>query len=130
MNTFQSFERATIQWLVRRYQRHTLNRAATRAYRNFARQHPQWVAALFDEHFIFTHVLPLLQKAASTGEKVTPMQVAEIWAKQISVLPKMRQNHTARMTPIAGNYLSRVTDELAETPVSQVARMLVETTAG
>ncbi len=129
MSTFKHFKRATIQWLVQGYQRHTVRQATIQAYRTFARQHPQWVAELFDEHFVLTHLLPLLQKVISTGEKVTPVQVAELWARQIAVLPSLRQKHTVKMTPAATAFLYMVADELAENHVGVNAAFLVETAA-
>lgn len=130
MDTFTSFERASMQWLVQSYQRRTLRRAVRQAYVNFARRYPNWVATLFDEHFVNAHLMPLLQRAANAGEKVTPAQVAELWAKQVSMLPSLRQQHTARMIPAATHFLCMVADELAETQVGQNAYPLVETAVG
>jgi hypothetical protein len=130
MDTFMHFERATVQWLVQRYQRRTLRRAVHKAYRTFARHHPQWVAALFDEYFVLTHLLPLLQDAASTGDKVTASQIAEMWARQVSMLPTLRQQHIARIIPAATHFLCMVADELAEAQVGQNPLVLVETAVG
>lgn len=129
MSTFKYLERATIQWLVQGYQRHTVRQATIQAYRTFARQYPQWVAALFDEHFVLTHLLPLLQKVSSTGEKVTPLQVTQLWARQITVLPSMRQKHMVKMMPAATAFLYMVADELAETQVGLNAAVLIELAA-
>jgi hypothetical protein len=130
MNTFIYFERAMMQWLVQSYQRRTLRRAVRQAYLTFARTYPNWVAALFDAHFVDTHLLPLLQRAAEAGVKVTPLQVAEVWARQVSMLPSLRQKHTARMIPAATHFLCMVADELAETQVGHDANILVETAVG
>ena len=72
----------------------------------------------------------MLQRAATTGEKVTPIEVAERWARQNSMLPSLRQQHVARMIPAATHFLCMVADELAETQVSQNANVLVETAVG
>ncbi len=130
METFMHLERNMMQWLVQRYQKRTLRRAVTLAYRAFANRNPQWVAALFDEYFVLTHVLPLLQNAAKSGDKVTPLQIAELWARQVSMLPSMRQQHTARMMLAATHFLCMVADELAATQVGQNPPVLVETAVG
>jgi hypothetical protein len=120
-------ERATVQWLAQNYQRHTVRRAVSQAYRIFAHHHPQETAALFDEYFVRTHLLPLLQRAATTGEKVTPVQVAELWARQVSVLFTSRQQHIACTIPTATHFLSILADALAQTHVGQNLPLLVET---
>ena len=130
MDTFTYFERATMQWLIQSYQRRTLRRAVHQAYVAFARTYPNWVATLFDEHFVNTHLLPLLQRAAEVGDKVTPIQAAELWARQVSMLPTLRQKHIARIMPAATHFLCLVADELAETHVGPNANLLVETAVG
>ena len=123
-------ERTAMQWLVQRYQQRTLRRAMRQAYKSFARNYPNWVAALFDEHFVIVHVLPLLHRAAATGEKVTPWQVAELWARQVSILPSLRQKHITRIIPAATHFLCMVADELVETQVDRNAPTLVEKAVG
>ena len=130
MDTFTHFERMAMQWIVQGYQKRTLRWAVRKAYRAFARQHPQWVAALFDEHFVLTHVLPLLQQAAITGDRMTPIQIADLWAKQISLLPTSRQQQMARIVPTTIHFLDMVTDALAETQVAHNPLLLVETAVG
>jgi hypothetical protein len=130
MDTFMHVERAAMQWLVQSYQRRTLRRAVRQAYFNFARRYPNWVAALFDEHFVNVHLLPMLQRAADAGNKVTPLQVATMWARQVSTLPSLRQQYIARMIPAATHFLCMVADELAETQVGPNDNVLVETAAG
>jgi hypothetical protein len=130
MDTFIYLERATMQWLVESYQRRTLRRAVRHAFSTFARTYPNWVAALFDEHFVQFHLLPLLQRAAEAGEKVTPAQVAEIWARQVSMLPSLREKHIARIMPAATHFLCMVADELAEAKVDKFTPALVEIAVG
>ena len=130
MDIFMNFERATMQWLVHSYQRRTLRRAVRRAYLTFARTYPNWVATLFDEHFINTHLLPLLHNAAHGGDKVTARQVAELWARQVSMLPSLRQKHIARIVPVATHFLCMVADELAATQVGPTTNILAETAVG
>ncbi len=119
-----------MQWLVQSYQRRTLRRAVRQAYSEFARRYPNWVAALFDEHFVNTHLLPLLQSAAETGDKVTARQVADRWVRQISLLPSLRQKHSAAILPVATHFLCLLADELAAAQVGGNTPMLVETAVG
>jgi hypothetical protein len=130
MDAFMYLERTTMQWLVQSYERRTLRRAVRQAYTIFARQYPNWVAALFDEHFVNTHLLPILQRAADAGDKVTPMQVAELWVRQVSILPTLRQKHIARVMPAATHFLCMVADTLAETNVGHHTNTFVETAVG
>jgi len=130
MDTVMNFERATMQWLVHGYQRRTLRRGVHEAYLTFARTYPNWVAALFDEHFINTHLLPQLHNATQGGDKVTARQVAELWARQVSMLPSLRQKHIARVVPVAAHFLCMVADELAAMQVDATTNMLVETAVG
>lgn len=130
MDTLMYLERATMQWLTQSYQRRTLRRAVRHAYGVFARTYPNWVAALFDEHFVNTRLLPLLHQAAQAGAKVTPTQVAELWVRQVSIFPTLRQKHSARIIPAATHFLCMVGDELAATQVDRNAPTLVETAVG
>ena len=129
MNTL-TLERAAMQWLVHSYQRRTLRRAVRHAYAHFARIYPNWVAALFDEHFVNARVLPRLHRAAEAGEKVTPVEIADLWARQVSLMPTLRQEHTARIMPAATHFLHMVADALSETQVDRHAPALVETAVG
>ncbi|MCC6455699.1 MAG: hypothetical protein IT328_12185 [Caldilineaceae bacterium] len=130
MKPFVQFERATMQWLVHSYQRRSVRRAARAAYAQFADLYPQWVATLFDVHFVDTHLLPMLLKAATTGGKVAPAEVAEAWARQISLLPSLRQQHIARVLPVATHFLCMVAEEVVETEVGPTANLLVERAVG
>ena len=130
MDILMRFERATMRWLVDSYQRRTLRRAVHQAFSTFARAYPNWVATLFDEHFVNHKLLPLLHSAAQGGDKVTARQVAELWACQVSMLPSLRQKHIARIVPAATHFLGMVVDELAETQVGPNTNVLVETAVG
>jgi hypothetical protein len=119
MIIFKSFEQAPLQWLAQHYQRYMMRRVVSQAYGIFAQRHPQEVTALFDEHFVLNHVLPLLQRAASTGEEVTTFQVAEVWTRQVSLLPTARKQHFARMIPAATDFLAIVADTLTRARTGQ-----------
>lgn len=129
MNLVMQLERTLVRRLNRDYQHRTLRRAIRRAYVEFARQYPQWVAALFDDHFVMTHLLPMLEAAAASGIPVTAQAVAARWAAQISLLPSSRQQHSARILPAATRFLCLVADALAETEVGPGKLMLVEAQA-
>ena len=130
MDIWMSLERATMQWLVQRYQRRTLRRAAQQAYLEFARKYPNWVAALFDEHFVDNHLLPLLHNSAEQGEKVGARQVADLWVRQVCLLPSQRQKYSAAILPAATHFLCMLANALAESQVVKHAPALVETAAG
>lgn len=129
-NFAKNVEHTTMQWLVQNYQRRTLRRAVHKAYLDFARQYPNWVATLFDEHFINVHLLPMLQRAADAGEKVTAMQTAEVWAKQVSMFPSLRKKYITRILPAATYFLCLVADELANTHVGPNTNTLLENAVG
>lgn len=112
METFTKLERAVMQWLVQSYQRRALRRAVRHAYQTFARRHPNWVAAFFDDYFVRARLLPMLQSAAERGEPLSPNQVADQWAQQITSSPTRRQQIRARIIPAATRFLCTVTDEL------------------
>lgn len=124
MDTFMYFERAMTQWLVKHYQQRALQRAVHQAYANFARIYPEAVATLFDAHFVNTHLLPMLIKAAGEGNKITTAQIAELWARQVSMLPSLRQKHITAMTPAASHLLCMIADELLEIEGGHKAHML------
>jgi hypothetical protein len=130
MDSVNQIERSIMKWLVQNYQRRTLRRAVHQAYAAFARTYPDWVASLFDEHFVTVHLLPLMQRATETGDKVTAAQVAELWSQQVSMLPTRRHKHSTRILPIAAHFLCMVADELAQTQVGRTPTQLVETAAG
>jgi hypothetical protein len=130
MDALMNLERISLQWLVQSYQRRTLHRAVRQAYREFAAEYPHWVAVLFDEHFVNTHLMPLLHSAAERGDKVSPRQVAELWVRQISLLPSQRQKHSAAILPAATRFLSLLADALSESQVVDNAPALVEIGAG
>ena len=125
MEIVTQLERPLVQWLVHDYQQRTLRRALRRAYVEFAQQHPQWVAALFDEHFVLTHLLPMFRDAAATGAPVTAHAVATEWAAQISLLPSARQQHRARILPAATRFLGLVADALGDTGIGRLAAVQV-----
>ncbi|HXF60294.1 MAG TPA: hypothetical protein VNK95_01675, partial [Caldilineaceae bacterium] len=71
-NAVLKVERALMQWLNQDYRRRVLRAAALAAYAEFARRRPDWAAALFDEHFIRSRALPLLEQAAAERRQVAP----------------------------------------------------------
>ncbi len=124
MDTLMNFERAIMRWLMHNYQRHALRRAVKQAYVEFSRSYPEAVAVLFDAYFVKTHVLPMLIRAAGEGDSVSATEVAELWARQVSMLPRLRQQHTAAMIPAATHFLCMVGDGLIEMEIGRNANVL------
>ncbi len=91
-----------------------IDRALMGAYRVFAREHPRWAQAQFDERFLHSRLAPLL--AAQTGPKgaLTPEVVVQLWAGQRPWF----NAHTRRaamqaLMPAAEEFLSLLAAELA-----------------
>jgi hypothetical protein len=114
ISTVLKVEHSLVQWLVRDYHRRSLHRALKVAYTSFARLHPQWVASLFDRHFVYHHLLPMLVTASERGTPVTPEDVAERYAAQISCLPTSRARYCAEVMPAAAYFLHLVAAALED----------------
>lgn len=113
MNTLLNVERMIVQWLNRDFQRRALRTALRDAYASFAKQHPEWTVNFFDEHFVQSKLLPLLERAADEAVTVTPDQVAQLWVKQFSLLLTRQRQHLATVMPIAAHFLALLADEMA-----------------
>ena len=122
METFLTFERTVVRLLTQDYQRRIWHAAVQRAYASFAKRYPEWVATLFDEHFVQTHLLPLLVHASWKAVTVTPEQVARLWAQQISILPTRQQQYAVDVLPTATYFLARVADALTEVDATVSSR--------
>jgi hypothetical protein len=112
VDTVLTIERALMQWLAKDYRQRTLRSAALAAYGEFACRHPEWAAALFDEHFVLTQALPMLVKAAAQHQQVTPGALAEAWAQQMGSAPALHQRRQAAATAMAAYYLELVAEAL------------------
>jgi hypothetical protein len=94
------------------YQRRALRSAALAAYEQFARQHPEWAASLFDEHFVLAQALPMLEQAAGSGRQVSPGALAAAWSYQMGCTAELRRRHQAAATAVAAHYLALVAQAL------------------
>jgi hypothetical protein len=98
--------------LANRYRRRALRRAAQRAHAAFARQYPEWQAALFDEHFVARRVLPLLERRPP-GALPTSAALAHAWAAQFGRPGAARRRiQAARLMPAAAWFLEALEREL------------------
>lgn len=114
MSMVLKLEQTLVKWLARDYQRRSLRIAVTVAYASFGREYPQWVASLFDDYFVFHHLLPMLIIAGETGVPVTTEQVAEQYADQVSGSPASRERFCAEVMPAADYFLHLVAAALEE----------------
>jgi len=97
-----------MQWLARDYHRRSLRTAVTIAYASFGRHYPEWVASLFDDHFVYHHLLPILITAGEAGVPVITEQVAEQYADQVSDDPTSCDRFRAEVMPAADYFLHLV----------------------
>lgn len=114
MKTFLKVEGRVVQWLSEGYQRRVLRAAVRTAYATFAEWHPQWAQSLFDEHFVMTRLLPLLESAIHEGVTVTPYQIALLWSQQVSQLPDRQLHHSAAILSAARQFLALLAEVMAD----------------
>lgn len=112
MNAVLKIERALMEWLKRDYQRRVLQVAALAAYEEFARRRPDWAAALFDEHFVRSRALPLLEQAIAGNGQVAPGALAVAWARQFSSPSALHRERQMAATAAAGEYLELVAEAI------------------
>lgn len=120
MERLLQLEQRLMDWLAADYQRRILRATVYCAFRTFAAAEPSAAASLFDEHFVRIHLLPRLYEAAQTGRPITPDAVAELWARQFSIVPATRRHRIAAIRPAATHFLRILAQELARrcgTPV-------------
>jgi hypothetical protein len=94
--------------MVFRHQQRTLQAALRCAYAEFARRYPEWVASLFDEHFVKLHVLPILRSAGALGRPAPAALVAYAWAAQLNNSPARQRELAAGALPVATQFLNLV----------------------
>ncbi len=71
-----------MQRVAQRRRRSALHRAFKAAYKSFAKQHEEWAASFFDDHFLALYVTPLLLEAWESRRHLTPAQLAAAWRAQ------------------------------------------------
>lgn len=80
--------------------------SALQAYRIFIGRHPRWQDSFFDEHFVQTRVIPLLQKNTGPPIEQYAACLAWYWASQFQPAGEIREKTIAAMEPIMNEYLS------------------------
>lgn len=73
------------------------------AYAVWSRRHADCAAALFDEHFVLSHVAPMLQDG--TAVPSTPEALASLWSRQVSLSPAASARLEAAILPAAADFL-------------------------
>lgn len=91
---------------------HTVREALSRAFAAFRARHPDYAAALFDEHFLRIQVLPLLA-APDGAAALTPDRVAKAWSAQFSGGARGRENLIAWALPVAADFIDLLARTLA-----------------
>jgi hypothetical protein len=114
MSLLLKLEHSLVQWLAHDYHRRSLHSAVSVAYARFGRDYPQWVASLFDDHFVYHHLLPMLISAGEAGVPVTTEQVAARYAEQVSGHPASRDRLRAEVMPAADYFLHLVAAALED----------------
>lgn len=109
MNATMTIGRRTFNPIANFNRRRRLQQAVTRANAAFAAQHSRWAQSLFDEHFVSSHVMPLL---GDTG-MVDANTLATAWAGQLKDRGEAtRQRRIAKLAPVAAAYLRQLQTEL------------------
>jgi hypothetical protein len=98
----------------RMYQTRPLNQAVTHAYVRFAKQYPEWTAALFDEYFLTHQAIPLLTHIAKDSNPLDSIELAKAWSEQLTWFnEEHRQSLIAELIPVAGSFLHTFKEELS-----------------
>jgi hypothetical protein len=87
-------------------QQRVINQAIRIAYTRWAKQHPEWVVAFFDEHFVTQRAAPLLNVLIVQQRPLDPRCLAERWADQFHFAPTRRQQLIASLMPALANFLA------------------------
>jgi hypothetical protein len=91
--------------LSHRTTKRSIRKSVLNRYRTVARQHPQWVAALFDEHFVITRMIPMLEKAAGRGEILSAAEVANEWSSQLNLKESSQRELEVELTPLVAQII-------------------------
>jgi hypothetical protein len=86
--------------------------AIRRAYANFARRHPDWAAAYFDESFLAQHMGPALVREPKMSRRSMAFLLATEWSQQFQWANKPKRRRLVReATAIANSFLQLLEDE-------------------
>jgi len=117
MITVLSMKKITKTW-SRPQKLQDLDEAVTRAFARFGQIHPEWAAALFDQHFLKQQVTPLLIRYAEGAEasQLDPVELATAWADQFTWFHEdKRQSLIVDLIPAAYSFLRQLEAELVST---------------
>lgn len=109
---FNSFDNKLGGWLGREPQRIALQIALERTYTTFARHHPQWATALFDNHFLQNGAAPLLARCVTRANPPEAKEFAIAWADQMGLTNGERKRTLSELTPVASDFLRLFDEEL------------------
>jgi hypothetical protein len=96
------------------------NQAMTRAYTAFAHRHPEWVAALFDKHFLEYTAAPMFATYCQSGELPPVHTVARLWANQLPTIA--REQRITAASAAAHDFLILLNTELCALPPHRFTR--------
>ena len=100
------------EWLKRDLAKLAYQKALTRAYTAFARQHPELAASLFDSSFLAKEAAPELAKQLARHQHPDPAHLTRLWVESfrpaLSDTPEDRQQKQA----LIAQYLQPVADFL------------------
>lgn len=90
-----------------------LQAALRQVYHGFAAQYPDWVAGLFDQHFLLYSAGPVVEQYRQQGTLPTPIELATAWDRQLGPASEaVRQRRMAELTPVAADLLASVASAL------------------
>lgn len=88
--------------------------AVRRAYEDFARRHPDWAAAYFDEQFLVRHAALLLNRTPQVSRGSTALELAIEWSRQFWWNNQIKRRQlVTEATVIADDFLRTLEDELS-----------------
>ncbi|MGB0384380.1 MAG: AAA-like domain-containing protein [Ardenticatenaceae bacterium] len=99
-------------WLGRDPQRLAFQEALTGAYNKFAAIHPDFAAALFDEHFLKNRAAPLLARCLPPADPPEPSQLASAFADERNLKGAAHKRCVVKTTPIAEQFLNELRRQL------------------
>lgn len=86
--------------------------ALTRTYAIFDSQYPEWIGALFDQHFLTHGATPLLAQCLLRDDPPTGAKLAEIWANYLGLSDELRTHWLPEAIRIASDFLMTLDGEL------------------
>jgi hypothetical protein len=98
-------------------QRRAFQAALARCYADFARRHPQWAAALFDQTFLAgPETAPLLAELLTRRGQPEPARLARLYAQHLGQVAPASWERWQEAVQVAGDLLRSLEAELAREP--------------